>query len=122
MLPSPAASDAPIVQRASKHHFGDLLAGGVELYEYERTLLHQKVITVDGVWAAIGSSNFDDRSFEINDEVMLAMHAPDVARELEEIFTADLEHCRRVELEAWQQRSWRKKLVDFSFYLVNEQL
>ena len=122
MMPSTKVSDAPFVQHASHHHFGDLLAAGVEIYEYERTLLHQKVMAVDGVWAAVGSANFDDRSFEINDEVMLAIQDEDVARQLEAIFERDLEHCRRVQLDEWQRRPWHRKLVDFGIYLVNEQL
>jgi cardiolipin synthase len=122
MAPSPGASDAPFVQHAGHHHFGDLLAAGVEIYEYQRTLLHQKVITVDGVWSAVGSANFDDRSFEINDEVMLVVHGESLARELEEIFERDLAHARRMHLEDWHERSWRHKLADLSLYLVNEQL
>ena len=122
MAPAPSASDAPIVQHAGHHHFGSLLAAGVEIYEYEHTLLHQKVIAVDGVWAAVGSSNFDDRSFEINDEVMLVVHGERIAAELEAVFARDAAHARRVELADWQGRTWRHKLLDFSTYLVNEQL
>lgn len=122
MMPSPAASDAPAVQHASHHNFGSLLEAGVEIYEYQRTLLHQKTITIDGAWSAVGSANFDDRSFEINDEVMLAMHGERVAAELEAIFARDLAHARRVRLDEWRQRGWSHRLVDFSAYLVNEQL
>jgi cardiolipin synthase A/B len=122
MLPAASASDAPLVQHASHHHYGTLLGGGVEIYEYERTLLHQKVMTVDGIWSAIGSTNFDDRSFEINDEVMLAVSDPGVARELEAVFARDLEHARRVNLAEWRKRSVPHRLLDFATYLINEQL
>ena len=122
MIPATDASDAPIVQHASHHRYGFLLAGGVELYDYQTTLLHQKVITVDGRWSSVGSANFDDRSFEINDEVTLAISDEGIAAELEAIFEADLKHAKRVELAAWKKRSIGHRLIDFSAYLVNEQL
>jgi cardiolipin synthase A/B len=122
MLPSAGASDFPIVQHASHHKFGALLEGGVRIFEYEKTLLHQKTFAVDGSWGAIGSTNFDDRSFEINDEVTLSVFDPPFARALEEIFEADLEHCRELTLEEWKKRSVVHKLQDFSAFLFNEQL
>ena len=122
MIPAASASDAPFVQHASHHRYGFLLAGGVELYDYQRTLLHQKTMTVDGCWSSVGSANFDDRSFEINDEVTLAIADEGVARQLEAIFEKDLELCKRVELEAWKRRPWTHKLMDFSAYLLNEQM
>lgn len=122
MLPATTASDAPFVQHASHHRFGALLAGGVEIWEYERTLLHQKTMTIDGCWSMVGSSNFDDRSLEINDEVQLVVWDEALAAELEAAFERDAEHARRVELAAWKRRSIFHRLVDFSAYLVNEQL
>ncbi|HVS11832.1 MAG TPA: phospholipase D-like domain-containing protein, partial [Planctomycetota bacterium] len=73
MVPSPEASDAPFVQHAARRNFGRLLAAGVRIHEYQPALLHQKVLVVDGSWCAIGSSNFDDRSFELNDELTLGV-------------------------------------------------
>ena len=122
MIPAASASDAPIVQHASHHHYGTLLKGGIELYDYQRTLLHQKVITIDGSWSIVGSANFDDRSFEINDEVTLAVCDEKVAKELEAIFEADLKHARQVTFEPWKARPWTHKLLDFTMYLVNEQM
>ena len=122
MIPSEHATDAPITQHASHHHYGTMLEGGVELYDYGRTLLHQKVIVVDGQCASIGSTNFDDRSFEINDEVSLVVYDEAIASELEETFEKDLEHAKAVELEEWKRRPWTHKLRDFLSFLVNEQL
>ena len=59
---------------------------GVRLFEYPHTLLHQKVMTIDGVWSAVGSSNFDDRSFETNDEITLGILDAALARQLDAIF------------------------------------
>ena len=71
LMPSTSGSDNPMVQHAGHRNFEKLLRCGVRLFEYPHTLLHQKVMTVDGVWSAVGSSNFDDRSFETNDEITL---------------------------------------------------
>ena len=122
MVPSAKASDMPIVQHAAHHNFGKLLAGGVRLFEYGRTLLHQKVMTVDGAWCAIGSSNFDDRSFEINDEVTLGFRDAALAEKLEAIFLEDAEHCVERRLEEWQRRGLGHRLKDGVLYLFNEQL
>jgi cardiolipin synthase A/B len=122
MLPAASASDSPIVQHASHHHYGTLLEGGVRIFEYQRTLLHQKVLTVDGKWASIGSSNFDDRSFEINDEVALVVYDEAVAGELERVFESDLRECQEQSLESWKRRAVLHKLRDGTAFLFNEQL
>lgn len=122
MIPAVEATDAPIVQHASHHHYGTLLKGGVKLYDYEKTLLHQKVITVDGCWASVGSTNFDDRSFEVNDEVSLVVYDEGIARELEETFDRDLKHAREVHFDQWKKRPVLHKMRDFASFLFNEQL
>ncbi|HYO76100.1 MAG TPA: cardiolipin synthase [Thermoanaerobaculia bacterium] len=122
MIPSTNASDSKFVQHASHHHYGTLLKGGVKLYDYERTLLHQKVISIDGCWAAIGSTNFDDRSFEVNDEVTLVVYDERIAQELEQIFEADLQHATKVEIAPWRKRSPIHKAIDLGAFLFNEQL
>lgn len=122
MTPSTGASDMPMVQHAAHHNFGKLLAHGVRIFEYQKTLLHQKVMTVDGCWSAIGSSNFDDRSFEINDEITLGFHDSALAEKLEMIFERDAEDCVEVTSETWAKRSPAHRLLDGTFYLVNEQL
>lgn len=122
MLPSDTASDSPLVQHASHHHYGTLLKRGVRLFDYERTLLHQKVMTIDGCCSAVGSTNFDDRSFEVNDEVSLVIHDEAIARELEEIFERDLQYARERHLDEWKHRPVTHKLRDFASFLFNEQL
>lgn len=122
MIPADSASDAPHVQHASHHHYGTLLQGGVKLFDYQKTLLHQKVIVVDGKWAAVGSTNFDDRSFEINDEISLVLHDETLARELEDTFERDLKDAKEVHLEQWKKRPARHKMRDFLWFLFNEQM
>jgi cardiolipin synthase A/B len=122
MIPSAHATDSPIVQHASHHRYGALLEGGIRIFEYQRTLLHQKVLTVDGVWSAIGSTNFDDRSFELNDEVTLGVESPGFAKQMEEIFERDLEHCIEVTRETHRKRTILHRLTDLGAFVVNEQL
>ena len=122
MVPSAEASDMPMVQHAAHRNFAKLLACGVRLFENPKTLLHQKVMTVDGVWCAIGSTNFDDRAFEINDEITIGFLDPSLARELELIFERDLKDCIELRLDAWSRRGFLHKLKDYFFYLFNEQL
>jgi len=122
MLPAASATDSPIVQHASHHHYGTLLKGGVRIFEYQRTLLHQKVFTVDGCWSAVGSTNFDDRAFEINDEVSFVIYDEGIAGELEQIFEDDLRDSKEMAFEAWKNRPALHKLQDFGAFLFNEQL
>ncbi|MDP9194424.1 MAG: cardiolipin synthase [Acidobacteriota bacterium] len=122
MIPATSASDSKIVQHASHHHYGTLLKGGIRLFDYGKTLLHQKVIVIDGCWAAVGSTNFDDRSFEVNDEVSLVVYDEGFAGELEETFERDLEHATEMHFEPWKNRPVLHKLKDFSAFLLNEQL
>jgi cardiolipin synthase len=94
----------------------------VRIFEYGRTLLHQKVMTVDGVWCAVGSSNFDDRSFETNDEITLGFHDRALAKRLEEIFEDDRKHCIELNAHDWKRRGLLHRAQDSALYLFNEVL
>jgi cardiolipin synthase len=122
MVPSAGASDMRMVQHAAHRNFQRLLDSGVRIFEYNRTLLHQKVMTVDGVWCAVGSSNFDDRSFETNDEITLGFLDESLARRLEQIFEADRRHCVELDAQAWRRRGLLHRLQDEAYYLFNEVL
>jgi cardiolipin synthase A/B len=122
MVPSAEASDFPAVQHAAHHNFAALLKSGVRIFEYSKTLLHQKVMTADRVWCAVGSSNFDDRSFEINDEITLGIFDRALAQRFEEIFEHDLHDCVELQHESWVRRGTWHKLKDRAMYLFNEQL
>ncbi|MEO5883875.1 MAG: phospholipase D-like domain-containing protein [Caldimonas sp.] len=122
MMPSTGGSDNPMVQHAGHRNFEKLLRCGVRLFEYPHTLLHQKVMTIDGVWSAIGSSNFDDRSFETNDEIVLGISDAATAARLDAVFDKYAPHCTEIELEAWRKRGLWHKLKDNAYYLINEVL
>jgi cardiolipin synthase len=122
LMPSTGGSDNPMVQHAGHRNFEKLLKCGVRLFEYPHTLLHQKIMTVDGVWSAIGSSNFDDRSFEINDEISLSIADSALAERLDAIFDKYVRRAREVDLESWRRRGVLHRLTDHAFYLLNELL
>jgi cardiolipin synthase len=122
MVPSDDSTDSAIVQHASHHHFGTLLERGVRIYEYDRTLLHQKVIVVDGVWSCVGSTNFDDRSFQLNDEVSMGVIDPAVAAKLRSAFQADLRHTKERKFGEWRARGLWHQFVDGVAYLGRSQL
>jgi cardiolipin synthase len=122
MVPSDDATDNAIVQHASHHHFGTLLKRGVRIWEYQPTLLHQKVIIVDGLWASVGSTNFDDRSFQLNDEINVGVLDARIAAELRAAFEADLRHARERKFDEWSNRSLWHKTVDGVAYLGRSQL
>jgi cardiolipin synthase len=122
LMPSTSGSDNPIVQHAGHRNFEKLLRCGVRLFEYPHTLLHQKVMTVDGVWSAVGSSNFDDRSFETNDEITLGILDASLAGELDAIFEKYARRAEEVQLASWRRRSLWHRLQDNTYYLWKELL
>jgi cardiolipin synthase len=122
LMPSTGGSDNPMVQHAAHRNFEKLLKCGVRLFEYSDTLLHQKVMTVDGIWAAVGSSNFDDRSFEINDEITLAFRDEALAKQLDQIFEKYAAGCEELKLEKWRKRGLWQRTKENAFYLINEVL
>lgn len=122
LMPATGGSDNPMVQHAGHRNFEKLLKCGVRLFEYPHTLLHQKIMTVDGLWSAIGSSNFDDRSFETNDELSLAILDRPLAERLDAVFERYVPRANEIQLQAWQRRGWAHKLKDHASYLVNELL
>ncbi len=122
LMPSTSGSDNPMVQHAGHRNFEKLLRCGVRLFEYPHTLLHQKVMTVDGVWSALDSSNFDDRSFETNDELTLGILDRDLAGQLDAIFDRYVARAEEVHLYAWHRRGAWHKLKDNTSYLFHELL
>ena len=115
-------TDSPFVRRAGCHLYERLLRAGVRIFEFEPTLLHQKVVVVDEQWSHVGSTNFDSRSLALNEEVGVGILDPAIASELKQAYLADLEHCRELELDRWRERSWLARLGDRCAYLLHDQL
>jgi cardiolipin synthase len=97
-------TDAMPVKYASRAAYEGLLAKGVEIYEYQPTMMHTKVIVVDGIWSMFGSANFDNRSLELNDELNVAVTDSALAARLLSDMESDLAKSRRLTLEDWRKR------------------
>jgi cardiolipin synthase A/B len=121
ILPGPI-TDAKLVQKASRAQWGALLAAGGEIYQYQPTMFHCKVLVVDSLWTSVGSTNFDSRSFRLNDESNLNVLDADFARRQEEDFARDLARSRRVTYAEWAGRSATEKAWEHFMALFGSQL
>ena len=115
-------TDATLVRRASRAMWGPLLRAGGEIYEYQPTMFHCKVLVVDGVWTSVGSTNFDNRSFRLNDEANLNIYDRAFAQRQVADFEADLGKSRRITLEEWQSRPGTEKAWEHFVALFGPQL
>lgn len=98
-------TDAMPVKYAGRDTYDRLLSLGVEIYEYQPTMMHAKTIVIDGIWSMFGSANFDNRSLELNDELNIAVTSRSLAHRLLQDLERDLQVSHRIELDAWRQRS-----------------
>lgn len=101
--------DHSIVRGTSRRLFGELLEAGAEIHEYQSSMIHTKSLVIDRRWTVVGSTNFDNRSFGLNDEVNLAASDPALAARLTEDFTRDLAASRQVSLDEWRNRSLKER-------------
>ncbi|HEX7999669.1 MAG TPA: phospholipase D-like domain-containing protein [Pyrinomonadaceae bacterium] len=114
-------SDHLLTRRSSRRLFGDLLKAGARIYEYEPAMIHAKTMMVDNLWSVVGSSNFDNRSFGLNDEVNLAARDRTLAARLEEDFARDLSESREVTYEEWRRRSIFERAHEWLGWLLERQ-
>jgi cardiolipin synthase len=114
--------DTEVVRRASRASWGRLLEAGAQIYEYQPTMFHCKVMIVDDVWVSVGSTNFDNRSFAVNDEANLNVYDAAFAQRQAEVFRRDLARSRRVTLQEWERRPLREKLIEHAAGLLDSQL
>lgn len=121
IMPGPV-TDSQIVRKASRSRWQKLLEAGIELYEYQPTLFHCKVMIVDGLWCSVGSTNFDNRSFRLNDETNLNVYDAVFAKRQTEVFAEDRAQSRRVTLEEWQARPFSEKLGEWAAGLLRSQM
>ena len=113
--------DQRLVRLASRRMYGELLRGGVRMYEYRSGMTHVKTLSVDGTWAVIGTTNIDNRSFEHNDEVNVAFRAAAVTTRLRRDFESDLAASDEVTFDEWQARSAFEKLVGPVCWILERQ-
>jgi len=109
-------------RRAGRSRWGRLLEAGVRIYEYTPTTIHTKIMIVDGLWSSVGSTNFDNRSFRLNDEANLNVYDSAFAQQLTRTFEADKRHTREITLEAWRSRPLQTKLADRFWSLFRQQM
>ena len=121
MFPGPD-TDSPVVKHAGHHFVADLLRKRVKLFEHQKTLIHQKIIIVDSLWCHVGSTNLDDRSFDINEEAGVGIIDEGVARVLKEAFEEDAKSCRQLKLESWEHRGHHHRALDWLCFRFNGQL
>jgi cardiolipin synthase len=114
--------DTAVVRRASRARWGELLEAGVEIHEYQHTMFHCKIMIVDGFLVSTGSTNFDNRSFRLNDEANLNIYDNGFAEEMTRVFENDLARSKRITLEMWRARPWTEKLLERSMSLIGHQL
>src|SRR5262249_51708509 len=107
----PGAIDHNLVRQASRSEFGRLLKGGVLIYEYRPALLHAKTMVIDGIWATVGSTNLDHRSFALNEELNVVVYDGDIVQRLEKVFQQDLANSRPVTYRDWSRRSLASRVL-----------
>jgi cardiolipin synthase len=115
-------TDSDAARMASKAGWGPLLLAGVEMYEYEPTMFHNKMLIVDRELVSVGSTNFDLRSFQLNDEASLNVYDRDFAGRMSQVFEADLAKCRRYTYASWKDRPWTEKFAETFIRPLRSQL
>jgi cardiolipin synthase len=108
----PSDSDSRMALAIGRSHYGYLLEAGVKIYELQNQVLHSKAASIDGVWTAVGSSNFDPRSVVFNDEVDAVVLGGAVAQEFEKVFEADFAGARQIDRAAWRRRPLSQRLLE----------
>jgi len=121
IVPGPII-DNDVVRRASRATWEELLEAGAEIYEYQPTMFHCKVLIVDNLLTSVGSTNFDPRSFRLNDEANLNIYDESFADAQQRVFERDIAQSRRITLAEWQARPWREKLMENAARLLSPQL
>ena len=115
-------TDVPLVRKASRNFWGQLLRAGVRIYEFQPTMYHPKLLIVDDVWASFGSTNLDERSLRLNDEATLNVFGKQFAQTQIDLFNEDLNQSRQVALAEWQARPLTEKVTDWLASRFHSQL
>lgn len=114
-------SDHLMTRASSRRVYGPLLLAGAEIYEYQPSMVHAKIMVIDGEWSVVGSTNFDNRSFGLNDEVNLATLDGGLAQQLKSQFDQDITHGLRVTYDRWKHRGPWERLIEMGGALLERQ-
>jgi cardiolipin synthase A/B len=104
--------DHALTRSSGRSAYGKLLKAGANVYEYEPSMIHAKIAIFDGVWSVVGSTNLDNRSFGINDEINVAVLDPHIADRLTRDFESDASESKHVTLEDWKKRPVPERLME----------
>jgi cardiolipin synthase len=115
-------NDQPLTKSAGRAAYGRMLEGGVKIFEYQPTMIHEKAMVVDGLFSMFGSSNFDARSSEINEELDVVVDDEAFGRKMEEIFEKDLQQSREYTLQEFKNRSWWERTSEWLMLPFRSQL
>lgn len=119
---APGKLDNKLAYTASRSSYGPLLKGGIKIFEYQPALLHAKTMVVDGVWGTVGSSNFDNRSFALNQELNLTVYDSPFAAQLVQVFEEDLKYAKPVTYDEWRHRGIGERMMEIFSFPIKEQL
>jgi len=114
-------NDVPVIRWASRSCYDELLEAGVRIFEFQPTMIHQKLLVADGIWALVGSANMDVRSKELNQENAIGLLDREFAAQVEETFIKDLSRSREIHLDTWRRRPRAPRIVERFFRLFEEQ-
>jgi cardiolipin synthase len=121
LVPGPHI-DKEFVRTAGHDAYSELLAAGARIFEYQPTMLHAKSMIVDGAWSSVGTVNFDNRSFQLHDEVTLGVWDEHFAKLLTEQFERDIERSDEIDIERWNDRGLRPRLAEAGTRLLRREL
>jgi cardiolipin synthase len=113
-------TDAGPVKAASRAAYDTLLGQGIVIAEYQPTMMHVKAMVVDGMWSIVGTANFDNRSLELNDELIVSVQDPQLAATLTAAFEADLKRSKVLDLQSWRGRPAWHRLYERFWSLFGE--
>lgn len=114
--------DQAVVRTASRARWGELLAAGITIFKYEPTMFHTKLFIVDSAFVSIGSANFDNRSFHLNDEATVNVFNEQFAQQQEAIFEEDKKKSKRITHEDWENRPFWERATETALLLIRSQL
>ena len=122
IVPSDEHNDVPATRAAGRSSFGPLLEGGVKIFEYQPTMFHLKTMVVDGLFSTVGSANFDDRSFHLNEEINVFVFDGAFAGQMKDSYRRDLSRCRPYTHAMWKERSLKKRVTEWLVTPIRSEL
>ena len=114
-------TDQRWVRLVSRRKYRELLKEGIQIHEYRAGMMHAKIMSVDDMWVVLGTTNFDNRSFEHNDEVNVAVRDDGLSARLKKDFRDDLQHCEQVTMDTWKRRPLFEKIIEPFCWILERQ-